>query len=207
MKWLIKAVFPLFLILCIFTTSMISATWFYSEGYIEDQISGINLGLSVVEYPPAEILPNTAEDTANGVNQAEMMDILSGDVNNGLNSNKGTLEKLVIQDGIVYSDQKVQGGNLKNLFQAASVANLVFVMQYSTNTEIFCYTFGEDDRTSGTPDETKIVVYKTVYRKNSSNRWEGVHAYKGYATVVYVSKISKNSIDVTSWREGEIPKQ
>ena len=206
MKKFFKIVFPLCLILGIISISAISASWDYSGSFLESESTGIMLDISKINYSPAETLPGTSEDSAAGENQVEMINTLSNDSKNGLNSNKGTLEKLLGSTNIVYSDQNIQGGNLKNLFQNSAVANLVFVMQYSTDTEIFCFTFKDADRTNATADVTKIEVYKTVYKK-VNNRWETEYAYKGYATVIYVSSISKNSIDVLSWREGDIPKQ
>lgn len=204
MKKFLKIIFPLCLILGIISISAISASWDYSGSLLESESTGIMLDISKVNYSPTETLPGTSADSAAGENQVQMINILSTDSKNGLNSNKGTLVKLLGSTNIVYSDQNIQGGNLKNLFQNSAVKNLAFVMQYSTDTEIFCFTFKNDDRTNATADVTKIEVYKTVYKK-VNNRWETEYAYKGYATVVYVSSISKNSIDVLSWREGNIP--
>ena len=206
-KYLFKIAIPLCFVILIFTTSMVAATWEYSGGgNLQLNSDFISIGLSSINYQPEQTLPGTEQDSANGVNQLELIHTLSSDVKNGLNSNKRTLEKLVINNGLAYSEENVQGGNLKNLFSSSAVTNLEFVMQYSSNTEIFCYTFIDDDRSAATEDVTKITVYKTVYKKNG-NTWEDVYAYKGYATVVYVTKINNKSIDPLSWREGEIPQQ
>ena len=106
----------------------------------------------------------------------------------------------VVDDGLIYSEQHVSGGNLKHLLiDGTSAHALLFQVEYVSDTEYLVYTYVNGDAyTYGIGDE--IEVYKTVISKDSG-KWVATLSYKGKAEVMRFSTQNKNIrvIDSETW--------
>jgi hypothetical protein len=107
------------------------------------------------------------------------------------------LNLLLKEKGVVYSDQKVSGGNLKHMLLGSSdVDKLMFVMQYVTDTEFAAYTFSGNDAVYANMD-AYISVYKTqiIYQ---DGQWESVRSFTGQAKVFRPATVDI-SVNVETW--------
>ena len=101
----------------ILTVGGVYATWTYSLDYSELDTEEIGITLSVFDYPPEEILPGgEMEDAELGGDHFALIDIILNekDKSYGLNINNNVLlHQYLRKQKVVYSNQKVSGGNLK----------------------------------------------------------------------------------------------
>ncbi len=184
--------------------NMLNASWVYPNESIPIEIdTTMGVGLTEFFYKPEEVLPDDDGDEA-GENHLMLIYNITDHITYGLNSTSKPIvgDLLKEEKGIVYSPQKVSGGNLKHmLIDSHEVEALEFAVEYKTDTLYCAYTFQSDYMDYDYLND-EIEVYKTdmVYE---DGEWKAVLSYKGVAKVVNIVK-SKNedflSIDVPSWR-------
>jgi hypothetical protein len=180
----------------------VSAGWTYALNHVDQTSSTAGIGLSEFEFAPEEILPDDGTGDHAGENHLMLIDNVVNHVTYGLNSNKKPIIKNLLLDGeaLVYSQQNVQGGNLKHLLlSGAQVNRLDFVVQRVSDTEFSCYTFQSNMLTSSYYDQP-ILVFKTkiVYE---NGKWDATVSYEGEAPVTRVSVKNSTfySVNVNEW--------
>jgi len=178
------------------------ATWTYSNSFIDDVDELVNVTINEFEYAPEVILPGDEEADKLGQNHLTLIDRIVNHITYGLNADSKPIVNDLLQSGtpVVYSQQNVQGGNLKHLLlTGATVDKLDFAVEYVTATEYACYTMATASLTSSNLGRI-IAVYKTkiIYEEG---KWKATVSYEGQATVVEVKVKNHNiiTIDVESW--------
>ena len=177
------------------------ATWNYSLFPItEEQLFISTGGLAEFYYKPEEILPGEEEDTQLHQNHYNLLQNIVNHIDYGLNATKKPIIRnlLLENHGVVYSEQNVQGGNLKHMMlNTSDVDRLGFVVQYVSDTEFAAYTFSSTQLTSKVG--SYIEVYKTqiIYE---NGKWKDVRSFTGIA-IVFRPQVVPLSIDVTTWQK------
>ena len=180
------------------------AVWFYANGTPSPRSDDVGITLAEFVYKPADILP---EDESLGEDYIQLLESILNNGKIGLNSGKGdTLEAAVQKNEILHWDQNIQGGNLKFLkdFLVGGARELDYVMHYVSDTEFHVYKYENDDVDQGTPNVTRIKVYKTILIKEDGT-WTGKESQLGYATLRYVPNSSHIGIIPTEWVRGNMP--
>ena len=192
----------LFVFVAMMFVGSVSASWSYSASFVENISSFMQIEIKDFEFAPEEILPD--DDTADqaGANHVTLLHNIVDHVKYGLNATSKPIVNEILQEGkgIVYSQQKVQGGNLKHLLlRGDTVDHLDFAVQYVSSTEYACYTFSTDEITSSNSGK-QIQVYKTkiIYQES---KWVAVASYEGVAVVARVNANGSliMAINVSSW--------
>ena len=185
------------------TVGSVYAVWKYTNGLVNNTGDpyAIDTSLSIFDYPPDEVLPDDETHTELGQNHLTLLEKLLNDKKYGMNhDNKELVIGYVVDDGLIYSEQHVSGGNLKHLLiDGTSAHALLFQVEYVSDTEYLVYTYVNGDAyTYGIGDE--IEVYKTVISKDSG-KWVATLSYKGKAEVMRFSTQNKNIrvIDSETW--------
>ena len=182
----------------------IYASWTYASSFVEDLNTYVGVDLLEFEFAPEEILPDDEEADQAGENHVALINNVVDHITYGLNSTSKPIVNDLLQSGtaLVYSQQNVQGGNLKHLLlDDANVEKLDFVVEYVSDTEYACYTFSSSMLTSSNSGKS-MQAYKTkiVYE---NGKWDAVLSYEGKATIarVTVKNSSFMSILVSSWEK------
>lgn len=194
--------------LFLFTVSGVFAAWQYALGFVDDQSSYVGVSLSAFDYPPEEVLPDDEEADKIGENHLDLIKKILNEVSYGLNATKKPIihETLNKVGDVIYSQQNVQGGNLKHLMiDKTSSYSLLFQIEYVSDNEYITYTYVAGDL-STFPIGDEIQAYKTVMQCTYSEedgliKWRAPVSYYGKAKVAN-SKISSSirSIDSSTWR-------
>lgn len=191
------------------------AVWVYPE-VIANPVSDLfHTQISVFEYTPEEILPGGDEiDEEIGQNHFALIDIILNekDKSYGLNiNNNALLHEYLRDDGFVYSNQKVQGGNLKFILDAKNNTHgLYYCLQRVSNTLYYCYTFSTLDLSNAAGTDTEIVAFRTNLEK--TDKWYATTSVCGYAKTISLRSIGVSadsntieySIDMDSWHTHDI---
>ena len=175
------------------------ATFDYSFLPVEDKNIQINNSLTEFYYKPEEILPGDDDATELHENHYNLIVNIVDHASYGLNSDSKPIVRnlLLSTKGLVYSGQKVSGGNLKHmLLNTNDVEKLAFVVEYVSDTEFAAYTFSGVQATYDNMDNF-IEVYKTQILYENGE-WEAVRSFMGKAKVFRPGVVSV-SIDVTTW--------
>ena len=101
----------------------------------------------------------------------------------GLNeTKKPILHTYLADDGIIYCNQNVQGGNLKHLMidQVTGSERLYFVITKVSDTVYYTYTMRYNDLSL--PIGTRIQVFRTTMEKQNG-KWSATGSVSGYASV------------------------
>ena len=180
----------------------VSATWTYTEKRVDDIDNNFGVNIGEFEFKPEEILPDDEEADQAGQNHVTLLDRIVNHITYGLNSNSKPIVNDLLQSGtaVVYSQQNVQGGNLKHLLvSGATVDKLDFAIAYVSATEYACYTFSSAELTNSNIG-TNILAYKTKIVKENG-KWVETFSYEGKATVTSVNVKNSNiiTINVNSW--------
>ncbi|MBQ2819903.1 MAG: hypothetical protein IJF14_05955 [Clostridia bacterium] len=194
----------------ILTVGGVYATWTYSLDYSELDTEEIGITLSVFDYPPEEILPGgEMEDAELGGDHFALIDIILNekDKSYGLNINNNVLlHQYLRKQKVVYSNQKVSGGNLKFILDPKNnTHNLYYCIEKISDTEYYCYTFPSENLYTAGTSGSDIVTYRTTLLK--TDMWRATTSYLGYAKVKSLSSLGESadpntiaySIDVTTW--------
>ena len=168
--------------------------------------------MGVFEYKPEEILPggeSNNQEVELGGNHFVLVDLIlnENDKGYGLNINNNVLlHQYLKKQKVVFSNQKVSGGNLKFILDPSNNTHgLYYCLEKVSDTEYNAYTFStsELERVMGTSEE--IVAYKTILKKTT--KWEATTSFLGYAKTSSLTSLGANadpkaipySIDVETW--------
>ncbi len=197
-------------ILLLFSVSGVYATWLYAEQspMPADQFVGLSLG--VFDYTPEEILPGGENEEAElGQSHFALIDLIlnESDKGYGLNINNNVvLHRYLRQQDVVYSNQKVSGGNLKFILDPKNNTHgLYYCIERISDTEYCAYTFSIDELSTASGSDVEIVAYKTILEK--TDIWRATKSYLGYAKTERLSDLGVSadpntiaySIDVSTW--------
>ena len=188
----------LVMILSVAVIPGVYASWHYAEMPPLVQSADILLGIHDFYYPPEEILPSDKEATDLHENHYSLVTDIVDHRDYGLNATKKAIIREMLENGagVVYSNQNVQGGNLK--FIGDEYSGLMFAVAYSTATEYIAYTFANDYVTTSNIGNY-ITVYKTIMVKDAYGEWSATTSFEGKAKVYKPAVANGPSIDVTSW--------
>lgn len=203
----------LFLILCfslILQVGGVFATWRYAEISPQPTEQTVNLAVSPFEYPPEEILPGgEMEEAELGQNHFALIDLILNESNKGygLNYNNNVvLHQYLKKQAVVYSNQKVSGGNLKFILDPKNNTHgLYYCIEKVSETEYYAYTFSVDELSTSSGSDTEIIAYRTALVKDG--KWKASASYLGFAKTKSLSALGVSadpntisySIDVTTW--------
>ena len=174
------------------------ATWSYS--YLPAGNKGVEVSNSLIEffYKPEELLPSDDEAVNMHENHLALIENIVNHIDYGLNATKKPIVKrlLLERKTVVYSDENVQGGNLKHMMLTNDSENLMFVVQYVSDTEFSAYTFSGREA-----DYAHMDAYISVYKTQilyENGRWKAVRSFTGQAKVFRPQYVSL-SINVDTW--------
>lgn len=185
-------------LLALLSTIMVTsvyASWLYAEFPPQNIEQSLGLNMAEFIYTPEEVLPGHEVGTL-GENHQEVIYNITDHIKYGLNyQQKPLLSNYLEQNGVVYSNQKATGGNLK--FLGDESESLMWVIKKETDTEYSIYTFANEYVTSSNLNLV-IAVFKTkcVYE---NGLWVNVRAFVGEAPIARVSGII--TIDINEWKE------
>ena len=178
----------------------VSASWKYSGETLEQQNTNLSMVMDEFYYAPEEVLPGDDGATELHQNHYNLVTNIVNHVTYGLNATSKPIVRKLLEDGagVVYSNQNVQGGNLKHMLLSSSdVEKLMFAVEYVTATEYHAYTFASTYVTSNNVGNY-IVAYKTVMVKGENGKWVATTSYVGQAQV-FRTPVSVLSINVKTW--------
>lgn len=208
----LKASLPLLalLLVVVLTVSGVYATWTYSLDYSELDTEDIGITLSVFDYPPEEVLPGGSNEQAPiGGNHLALIDLILNEDKKGygLNINNNViLHKYLKNEPVVYSNQKVSGGNLKFILDPKNNTHgLYYCIEKVTDTLYYAYTFSEAELSTAGGLSTEIIAYRTDLVK--TDIWRATTSHMGYAKTKSLSSLGASadpnsvpfSIDVNTW--------
>ena len=181
------------------------ATWYYTYKTAPSVQENLSVTLSEFEWKPEEILPTESEI---GENPLALIELILNENNKGygLNyDNKHVLEGYLNKEGLVFSNQKVSGGNLK--FVSDETNQLYYCVEKITDTMYYAYTFSFSDLNSVKGTATAIPVYRTVLEK--TDKWRAPRSYFGYAQTKLLRAFGAEntpgtleySVDVSTWTQ------
>ena len=176
------------------------ATYYYTQTGPDDVETSFDKEFIEFYYKPEEILPSGGNATQLHENHLNLIKNIVDHIDYGLNATKKPLVRELLEDGagVVYSNQNVSGGNLKHMLLGSSdVENLMFAVEYVSDTEYNAYTFSGNDADYDNVDEY-ITVYKTQIVKGENNKWTSVRSFQGKAQVGRMHS-GGLSINVKTW--------
>ena len=197
-------------LLVIFSIGGVFATWHYAELSPQSVSTDVNVSLSLFEYPPEEILPGgDLEEAPLGENHFALIDLILNERNKGygLNINNNVLlHQYLRKQPVVYSNQKVSGGNLKFILDPKNNTHgLYYCLEKKTDTLYYAYTFSTDALATNGGSDSEIVAYRTNLEK--TDKWYATVSYMGYAQTKSLRDLDVSadpntigySIDVSTW--------
>ena len=180
------------------------ATWIFTFEDVEETEDGFSISLSEFEWKPEQILPTESEIGENHVVLVELI-LNENKKGYGLNyDNKHVLESYLNSKGLIFSNQKTTGGNMK--FVSDESDQLYYCVEKVSDTVYHAYTFAYSDLSSVDSGSTATIpVYKTVLEK--TDIWRAPRSYFGYAQTKSLSYFSaanlsgtlSYSIDPSTW--------
>lgn len=177
----------------------VSAEWQYAKAPAENKDLAIYALMADFYYPE-----NLPDDDYDQLAYSTLLEkIISKDV--GLNNSNSLLSK-ALEDRLeeleddVSSNQKVSGGNLRNVFgKVVGYENVGFLIYFYSDTIYYIYTF---DNRSTTKTDVRIETYLTI-AEYYNGQWILKGGYKGSAvTCKYDGSTNgpyKNTIDYSTW--------
>ncbi len=182
------------------------ASWYYSQAITQSADEEIGVNLQDFVWKPVEILPTESEIGENHLSLIELI-LNERDKGYGLNyDKKNVLESYLNREGIVFSNQKTSGGNIK--FVSDDTKQLYYCIEKISDTMYYAYTFSYSELNAAKGTSTAIPVYRTVLEK--TDKWRAPRSYFGYAKTKRLSDMGASnvsgtlaySIDVTTWTNG-----
>lgn len=205
-----RLLLPLICIMLVLSTGGVYATWLYAGSPIQPAEQEMMLSLAVFEYKPEEILPGgEMEEAVLGEDHYGLIDLILNEKQKGygLNINDNVLlHQYLERQKVVYSNQKVSGGNLKFILDPKNNTHgLYYCLEKVSDTEYYAYTFSTSALSTASGSSTEIVAYRTTLLK--TDKWRATTSYLGYALTKSLSDLGesadpntiKYSIDVTTW--------
>lgn len=197
-------------LLALLSVGGIWASWAYAEDPAPSVVDTSGLQMSIFDYAPEEILPGgEIVESELGDNHYVLIDLILNENNKGygLNiSNNVVIHKYLKDVPVVYSNQKVSGGNLKFILDPQNNTHgLYYCVEKVTNTEYYCYTFSTDALVTAAGTDVAIPVYRTTLSK--TDYWRATTSYLGTAKTISLSDLDvsadsqaiKYTIDVSTW--------
>lgn len=197
-------------IVVLLSTGTVFGEWIYPGIGPSPSETFINITLKIFEYPPEEVLPGGGNEEAElGQNHYTLIDRILNerDKGYGLNINDNVLlHQYLRKQPVVYSNQKVSGGNLKFILDPKTDTDgLYYCIEKGSDTEYYAYTFSVSDLETYAGTNHEIPVYKTTLLK--TDKWNATVSYLGYAKVIFLSDLGyssdpnclRHTIDVSSW--------
>lgn len=181
------------------------ATWHYTYDTTKNVQADLSVSLSEFEWKPNEILPTESEIGENHLALIELI-LNENQKGYGLNyDNKHVLEGYLDKYGLVFSNQKVSGGNLK--FVSDETNQLYYCVEKISDTMYYAYTFSFSDLNSAKGTSTVMPVYRTVLEK--TDIWRAPRSYFGYAQTKLLRAFGAEntpgtleySVDVSTWAQ------
>ena len=195
----------------IFTIGGAYATWNYSELPPQAKEQNVSVSLNIFEYPPEQILPGGDTEVAPlGENHLALTQLIlwEEDKGYGLNINNNVLiHRYLKSNKVIYSNQKVSGGNLKFILDPHNNTHgLYYCIEKVSDTLYYSYTFDINHLSTASGTNEYIPVYRTSLVK--TDEWRATVSYEGVAQTVRLSDIDvsadsqslKYSIAVETWR-------
>lgn len=205
-----RILLPLICLMLVLSMGGVYATWLYAGGPIQPAEQEMMLSLAVFEYKPEEILPGgEKEEAVLGEDHFGLIDLILNENKKGygLNiSNNVVLHKYLKNQKVVYSNQKVSGGNLKFILDPKNNTHgLYYCLEKVSDTEYYAYTFSTDALATASGSSAEIVAYRTTLLK--TDKWRATTSYLGYALTRRLSDLGESadpntiaySIDVSTW--------
>ncbi len=183
------------------------ATWHYAYDTVANANADMSVALSEFEWKPDEILPTESEIGENHLALIELI-LNENQKGYGLNyDNKQVLEKYLENYGIVFSNQKVTGGNIK--FVSDETNQLYYCVEKITDTMYYAYTFSFSDLNAVKGTTQVMTVYRTILEK--TDIWRAPRSYFGYAQTKLLRDFGAEnvpgtlaySVDVGTWTPGQ----
>ena len=196
------------LLCCLFllaTTGGVLATWYFAEGSAKSVTDTMSITLSEFVWKPDEILPTESEI---GENHLALIELILNENEKGYGLNydrKNVLEGYLNRYGVVFSNQKTSGGNLK--FVSDETNQLYYCVEKVSDTMYYAYTFSRNDLSMAIGTNTAIPVYRTILEK--TDKWRDPRSYFGYAQTKPLRDMNAEnasgtlsySIDVSTWTQ------
>ena len=168
-----------------------------------------SLGVAQFEYAPAEVLPDTPEDTVHQSNHLAVIYELLFNSKMGVNGGGSSLPGQVEDKGLLPYLEKITGGNLKHLIDVSEGGqNLGFDLEYINDNSFYAYTYYRYGHTHG---ET-IVVYRTLIERNTDqnldeddngrmDKWKASVSVKGWAPALQYEKDKSGKMQFRAYVE------
>lgn len=169
------------------------ATWHYTYEHVANVEEGLSVSLSEFEWKPEQILPTESEI---GENHMALIELILNENNKGygLNyDNKHVLEQYLNREGVIFSNQKTSGGNLK--FVSDETNQLYYCVEKISDTMYYAYTFAYGDLNSAKGTASAMPVYRTVLEK--TDIWRAPKSYFGYAQTELLRAFGAESLPGT----------
>lgn len=196
------------LLCCLFLIASIGgvfATWYFAEAPAKSVTDTMGITLSEFVWKPVEILPTESEI---GENHLALIELILNENEKGYGLNydsKNILEGYLNRYGVVFSNQKTSGGNLK--FVSDEANQLYYCVEKVSDTVYYAYTFSRNDLSMAIGTYTAIPVYRTVLEK--TDKWRAARSYFGYAQTKSLRDMNAEntsgtlaySIDVSTWTQ------
>ena len=190
------------LMLLALTVTGVFATWVYYHPpqSLENEL---NASMGVFVWTPEDILPTESEL---GENHLALIELILNESNKGYGLNydkKQVLESYLNSKGIIFSNQKTTGGNLK--FVSDETRELYYCIEKISDTLYYAYTFTYSDLWAARGTTDKILVFRTALEK--TDKWRATKTYFGYALTKTLSSMGASavsgeltySIDTSTW--------
>ena len=193
---------------CLFLIASIGgvfATWYFTETPAKSVTDTMGITLSEFVWKPVEILPTESEI---GENHLALIELILNENEKGYGLNydkKNVLEGYLNRYGVVFSNQKTSGGNLK--FVSDETNQLYYCVEKVSDTLYYAYTFSYNDLNMAIGTNTAIAAYRTILEK--TDKWRAPRSFFGYAQTKSlrdmgaenVSGTLAYSIDVATWKQ------
>lgn len=181
------------------------ATWYYTYETVQNTQEDLSVSLSEFEWKPEQILPTESEI---GENHLALIELIMNESDKGYGLNydsKQVLEGYLDRYGLVFSNQKVSGGNLK--FVSDETDQLYYCVEKISDTMYYVYTFSVSDLNAVKGTATAMPAYRTVLEK--TDKWRAPRSYFGYAQTNLLRTFGfenvpgtlSYSIDVRTWAQ------
>lgn len=200
-KLRLLSIIAVFMLLALSLTG-VYATWSYFDPP-ESLENELDVGMGLFEWKPEEILPTESKI---GENHMALIELILNESKKGYGLNydkKQVLESYLNSKGIIFSNQKTTGGNLK--FVSDETRELYYCIEKISDTLYYAYTFTYSDLWAARGTTDKIPVFRTALEK--TDIWRATKTYFGYALTKTLSSMGASavsgeltySIDPSTW--------
>ena len=198
------------IILCV---GGVSATWKYAEMSPTPKDQFMNIDLATFEYLPEQILPGGNENNGEvilGNDHFQLVNLITDKAGKGysLNSDNSIIHTLLENSTVIYSNQKISGGNLKFILdEKNNTFGLYYTIEKIEDNLYYVYTFSRDDLATMSGTDFEICVYRTTVKNNDEDEWVATLSHIGYAKTIKLTDVGESassqsltySIDINSW--------